>query len=85
MIATDDADRGGLVVKQWFVDAFYDDVDELPEPRDGPADGGRYKGMTFDEVLEKIERETVEAVDAALKTVTMQLASRGVRLVVVER
>lgn len=67
----------GLVVAQWYVDAFYDAVEDLPSPSDDP------KG--FAAASEEIEEWTETTVNAALERLREELYSRGVRLVVAER
>lgn len=67
--------RGGLIVAQWYVDAFYDALDDLPDPA-GPA---------FTAAVEEIEERTQAAVNEALAELRETLARRGIRLEVAER
>lgn len=80
----DESNRGtsnpgrGLVIAQWYLDTFYDDIEGLPDPT-GDGDNA------FTAAIEAIETKTAATVAEHMETLRVTLAADGVRLVVVER
>lgn len=65
----------GLVVEQWYVDAFYDAVEELPNPTSD----------AFGEAVAELERKTGEAFTDAMEGFRLACQKFGVTVVVQKR
>lgn len=67
--------ESGLVLAQFYVDAFYEDIESMPRP-DTDA---------FDVEVDRLTNETTAAIKVAFDAVTAFLAAKKIKLVVAER